>query len=139
MIVFDTNVVSELMKSPPEPTVVAWMSGLMADDLFTTTVTVAEVLYGIDILPKSRRHDLLQRRAEDTFGEDFGGRVLSFDERAAHEYAHIASDRRRRGRPIPFADAQIAAIARVHGATLATRDTADFEGCGVKLFNPWKT
>jgi toxin FitB len=138
MIVFDTNVVSELMKSLPAPPVVAWMSGLIADDLFTTTVTVAEVLYGIDILPKGKRRDQLLRQAEDTFGEDFGGRVLSFDERAAHEYAHIASDRRRRGRPIPFADAQIAAIARVYGAILATRDTSDFEDCGVRLVNPWK-
>lgn len=138
MIVFDTNVVSELMKSPPSPAVVAWMSGLMASDLFTTTVTVAEVLYGIAILPQGRRRDQLQGQAEGTFGEDFGGRVLPFDERAAHEYANIASDRRRRGRPIPFADAQIAAIARANEATLATRNTDDFEGCGVRLINPWQ-
>jgi len=138
MIVCDTNVVSELMKSPPSPAVVAWMSGLMADDLFTTTVTVAEVLYGIAILPKGRRRDQLLRQAEGTFAEDFGGRLQSFDERAAHEYAYIASERRRSGRPIPFADAQIAAIARANGATLATRNMVDFEGCGVRLVNPWR-
>jgi predicted nucleic acid-binding protein len=138
MIVFDTNVVSELMKSSPTPVVVAWMSGIVADELFTTTVTVAEIFYGIEILPKGRRRDQLLRQAEGTFSEDFGGRILSFDERAAHEYAHIASERRLRGRPILFADAQIAAIARANDATLATRNTGDFEGCGVKLVNPWE-
>ncbi len=138
MIVFDTNVVSELMKSAPSPAVAAWMSGIVADDLFTTTVTVAEIFYGIEILPKGRRRDQLFREAEGMFSEDFGGRVLSFDERAAHEYAHIASERRLRGRPILFADAQIAAIARANNATLATRNTADFEGCGVKVINPWQ-
>lgn len=138
MTVFDTNVVSELMKSYRSPQVVAWMSGLAADDSFTTTVTVAEVLYGIEILLKGKRRENFLRQAESTFRDDFGGRILSFDERAAHEYAQIASERRRRGRPIPFADAQIAAIARANGALLATRNMDDFEGCGVRLVNPWE-
>lgn len=138
MIVFDTNVVSELMKSSRSPAVVAWMSLQQPDDLFTTTITVAEVLYGIEILPKGKRRDQFLRQAEGVFGDDFGGRILSFDESAAHEYSRIASERRRRGRPIPLADAQIAAVTRANGATLATRNTDDFEGCGVRLVNPWE-
>jgi hypothetical protein len=138
MIVFDTNVVSELMKSSPSPVVATWMSRLAADDLCTTTITVAEVLYGIEILPKGKRHDQLLHQAESTFVLEFGDRVLPFDERAAHVYARIASDRRRSGRPIAFADAQIAAIVRARGATLATHNTDDFEGCGLRLVNPWK-
>jgi hypothetical protein len=138
MIVCDTNVVSELMKSSPSSAMVAWLEGLTEKDIFITSITVAEILYGIEILPTGKRRDQLLRQAEGTFAEDFGGRLLSFDERAAQEYAHIASQRRRSGRPIPFADAQIAAIARIHDATLATRNTGDFEGCGVRLVNPWQ-
>ena len=138
MIVCDTNVVSELMKSSPSSAMVAWLKGLMEKDIFITSITVAEILYGIEILPTGKRRDQLLRQAESTFSEDFGGRLLSFDETAAQEYAHIASQRRRSGRPIPFADAQIAAIARANGATLATRNTEDFEGCGVQLVNPWR-
>ena len=138
MIVCDTNVVSELMKSSPSSAMVAWLEGLTEKDIFITSITVAEILYGIEILPTGKRRDQLLRQAESTFAEDFGGRLLSFDETAAHEYAHIAPRRRRSGRPIPFADAQIAAIARVHDATLATRNTTDFEGCGVRVVNPWQ-
>jgi hypothetical protein len=138
MIVCDTNVVSELMKSSSSAAMVAWLEGLSERDIFITSITVAEILYGIEILPTGKRRDQLLRQAEGTFAEDFGGRLLSFDERAAQEYANIASQRRRSGRPIPFADAQIAAIARIHDATLATRNTGDFEGCGVRLVNPWQ-
>lgn len=138
MIVFDTNVISELMKLNRSSAVISWMSLQQPDDLFTTTVTVAEILYGIEILPKGKRRDQFLQQAEGTLSQDFGGRILPFDERAAREYSTIASERRRRGRPIPFADAQIAAIARAYAATLATRDTDDFEGCGVRLVNPWE-
>jgi toxin FitB len=138
MIVLDTNVVSELMKSHPSRGVLAWLSAQRRDDLFTTTVTMAEILYGVELLPKGKRRDQLLRQAEDTFAEDFGSRVLSFDERAAYEYAQIASERRRLGRPISFSDAQIAAIARANGAALATRDVGDFEVSGLTLINPWE-
>lgn len=138
MIVFDTNVVSELMKPSPSPSVVAWISGYRANDLFTTTTSVAEILYGLEILPKGKRRDQLLGQAEAAFREDFGGRIFSFDERAARDYAEIAAERRRRGQPISFADAQIAAIARANGATLATRNVNDFEGCRVQLVNPWE-
>jgi len=114
------------------------MSAQTPDDLFTTTITIAEVLYGVEILPKGKRHDQLVRQAEATFAEDFAGRILSFDEQSARLFALIAATRRTHGRPIGDQDAQIASIARAHGAALATRNTHDFEGCGVRLINPWK-
>jgi len=138
VIVLDTNVISELMKLKPSPVIVAWMSAQARDDLFTTTVTVAEVLYGIEILPKGKRRDQLLPQAEAMFAKDFAGRILSFDEQSARLFALIAATRRAHGRPIEDQDAQIAAIARGHGATLATRNTDDFEGCGVRLVNPWE-
>ena len=139
MIVLDSNVVSELMKPVISPAVIAWMSGQTAVELFTTTITVAEILYGVEIAPKGKRRDQLLEQAEATFAQDFAGRILSFDESAARMYGLIASARRSRGRPISVPDAQIAAIARAQGATLATRNTDDFEGCGVRLVNPWKS
>lgn len=138
MIVLDTNVISELMKPQPSPAVEAWMSAQAADDLFTTAVTVAEALYGVEILPKGKRRDQLVRQTQATFAEDFAGRILSFDEQSARHFALIAATRRSRGRPIGGQDAQIASIARAHGAMLATRNTDDFEGCGVRLINPWE-
>lgn len=138
MVILDTNVVSELMKSQASSAVVAWLSTQRRDDLFITTITMAEVLYGIEIFPRGKRRDQLLRQAQATFAEDFADRVLSFDHRAAHEYAQIASERRRLGRPISFADAQIAAIARSNEAELATRDTGDFEVSGLWLVNPWE-
>lgn len=139
MIVLDTNVVSELMAPTPSEAVLAWMSGQQAlDDLFITTITVAEILYGVELLPKGKRRERLLHEAEAMFAEDFAARILSFEEQAARIFAQIAASRRAKGRPIPSLDAQIAAISRAHAATLATRNTADFEGCGVRLINPWE-
>ena len=138
MIILDTNVVSELMKHSPPPVVVAWMSEQTPDEIFTTTITMAEILYGIEVLPNGKRRDGLRREASATFAEDFAHRILFFDEGAAGMFAVIAAARRTLGRPISNFDAQIVAIARTHAATLATRNTGDFEGCGVRLINPWK-
>jgi toxin FitB len=137
VIILDTNVISELMKGDPFPAVFAWASSHPPSDLFTTAISMAEVLYGIERLPPGKRRNELLREAESIFVEDFGGRILAFDESSARVFAVIATQRRAQGRPIDEPDAQIAAIARVHGATLATRNTGDFEGCGVKLVNPW--
>ena len=97
MIVLDTNVISELMKPSRSAEVIGWMSAQTAADLFTTTITVAEILYGIEILPKGKRRDQLLREAEGVFGEDFSGRILMFDESAARMFALIATERRRHG------------------------------------------
>lgn len=139
MIILDTNVLSELMRPKPAPVVVRWISGQPASRLFTTTVSQAEVLLGVALLPAGKRRDALETAAEAVFREDFAGRVLPFGGDAASYYALIAAARRARGRPITPFDAQIAAIARTAGATLATRNTADFDGCGIELSNPWES
>jgi predicted nucleic acid-binding protein len=139
VIVLDTNVLSELMRSEPHPGVFAWVAGQPRTELYTTSVNVAEILFGIEALPVGRRRSSLAGLAEAMFAEDFAGRVLSFDEPAASRYAEIVVSRRRQGRPIEAFDAQIAAIALVARADLATRDTAGFAGCGLSLIDPWGT
>jgi len=138
MVIVDTNVVSELMKASRAPQVLAWMPSQPRENLFTTSITVAEVLFGIELLPKGKRRDTLLGKAEATFVEDFAGNILTFDEPAARLFALISATRRSQGRPISTQDAQIAGIARAHGAALATRNKNDFEGCGVVIVNPWQ-
>ena len=138
MIVLDTNIVSELMRPAPEPRVLRWFGSQSADDLHITAVTIAEILYGIELIATSRRRDVLRAGAEKMFETDFGDRIMTFEDRSARAFSQISSSRRRQGKPISESDAQIAAIARVHGATLATRNPYVFEGCGVRLVNPWE-
>jgi hypothetical protein len=138
MILLDTNVVSELMKATPAPAVLAWMSHQPPNDLFISTISTAEILFGIELLPKGKRRDGLLQEAEVTFARDFASRILAFDEPAARMFGSIVAARRIQGRPMGIADGQIAAIARCCHASLATRDTDDFEGCGVQLVNPWE-
>lgn len=116
-----------------------WWSRQQPGALFITTVTMAEIMYGTEILPHGKRRLALLAGAEQMFGKVLAGRILPFDENAARAFPEIAARRRARGRPITDLDAQIAAIAFSRGAILATRDTADFEGCGVRLVNPWTT
>ena len=130
MIVLDTNVVSELMHPSPAAAVLGWFSTELADELYTSAITEAEIFYGIELLPPGKRRSALLVGAETMFDQVFSGRVLAFDEEAARVFSRIAAGRRRRGRPMAELDAQIAAIACVHSAALATRNTADFEGCG---------
>jgi hypothetical protein len=137
VIILDTNVLSELMKSVPARQVVDWMASQPAASLYTTSITQAEILHGLMLLPKGRRRSTLETAATSMFAEDFGGRILGFGTDAATPYAEIASERRRAGRPISHFDAQIAAIARFTGASIATRNVGDFEACSVTLLNPW--
>lgn len=138
MTILDTNVLSEAMTPMPSPKLTAWMTELrLGQELYLTTITVAEILYGIELLPHGERQDKLHAEAEATFAEDFVGRILPFDSDAAHMFAQIAAERRSLGRPIADFDAQIAAIAKCNGALLAARNTSDFEGCGIQLFNAW--
>jgi toxin FitB len=138
VIVLDTNVVSELMRENPSARVVRWVTKHPDASVFTTSVTQAEVLRGVELLPPGRRRNPLAVAAAATFDEDFRGRILAFDPDAAKAYALIAADRRRSGRPISTFDAQIAAIARAHGASVATRNIDDFQHCGVDLIDPWQ-
>jgi toxin FitB len=138
MIILDTNVISELMRATPAAAVVRWLNARPATSLYITSITQAEVLHGIQLLPKRKRRDAVAAAAAEAFEHDFAGRVLPFGSDAAIAYAEIAASRRRAGRPISGFDAQIAAITRAHDADLATRNVDDFEGCGVDVLNPWR-
>ena len=138
MIVLDTNVVSELMKSVPALAVADWIAHQPATSLYTTSVTQAEILHGILLLPSGKRRTALEAAAEAMFQEDFGARVLPFGGEAARAYAQISAQRRRVGRLISQFDAQIAAIARSARAAVATRNVSDYEGCGIAVLNPWE-
>ena len=137
MILLDTNVLSELMRPAPDPAVEQWLSAQPDASLFISAITEAELRYGAALLPGGKRRVALTAEIDGMMEEDFDGRILPFDRRAAQAFAAIAADRRQAGRPISQADAQIAAIARSRGASLATRNVADFDGCGVEVINPW--
>ncbi len=139
MIVLDTNVLSELMNSKGSLVVRQWVAAQPINNFFTTTITQAEILYGIALLPPGKRQTELAQASELMFAEDFGGRILPFDEIAAIAFARIASNRRRMGKPISQADAQIASICYTRQATLATRNVSDFEGCDITIINPWES
>jgi predicted nucleic acid-binding protein len=137
MIILDTNVVSELMRPEPAPAVLAWLRQQTGGSLYTTAVTVAEIRYGIARLPEGRRREALHQAASEIFAA-FPGQVLSFDLAAASTYADVVTGRESIGNPIDGFDAQIAAICRSRAATLATRNTKDFDDTGITLVNPWE-
>jgi toxin FitB len=137
MFVLDTNVLSEIMDPDGAPEVLEWVDPIRKSDLFTTAVNQAEILFGIAIMSEGRKRNTLIAWADGMFKEDFLGRILAFDERAAGHFADIAATRKRLGRRIGPVDAQIAAIARAHGMTIVTRDVKDFQDCGIDIVNPW--
>jgi toxin FitB len=137
MIILDTNVISELTRLRPSDAVVSWADSVHGPAVATTAVTAAELLYAVARLPDGRRKTQLGEAIEQLLSIDLGGRAHPFDLNAAVQYAAIVSDREAAGRPISTSDAQIAAICRNHDAVLATRNTADFDGTGIKLINPW--
>ena len=137
MIVLDTNVISELMWASPQQVVLTWFEAQPTNSLFVTTVTEAEILTGITLLPDGRRRRGLAESAGRLFTVLFAGRILVFDSHAANIYAEIFAQRHAVGRPINQADCQIAAIACSHGAAIATRNVADFEETEVEIINPW--
>ncbi len=137
MIILDTNVLSELMRPKPSPRVAAWVAKQPGTDLFTTSITEAEIFYGIELLMKGKRREGLLAAAAAMFAEDLAGRIFGFESDAARAFSRIAAHRRALGRPISHADAQIAAITQVRGARLATRNVADFDECGLDLVDPW--
>jgi predicted nucleic acid-binding protein len=137
VIILDTNVLSELMRPQPDPRVMKWIVRQRRRDLYTTSISKAEIFYGIALLPNGRRKTALSADAERMFRDDFTTPVLPFDDVAAKHYAEIRSIRGRSGKPIGPLDAQIVAIALTAGAAIATRNVGDFEGCGVAIVNPW--
>jgi toxin FitB len=137
MIILDTNVLAELMRPEPSARVATWVARQRATELFTTSITEAEIFYGIELLTKGKRREGLLAAAEAMFAEDLAGRIFGFESDAARAFSKIAAHRRAHGRPISHADAQIAAIAQVRGAKLATRNVADFRDCSLEVLDPW--
>jgi predicted nucleic acid-binding protein len=138
MIIFDTNVVSEVLRPVPEPKVLLWLRSVARREIWTCTIVLAELFSGVDLMPAGKRQQVLRESMDRLVPELFRGQILLFDLPAARAYGTILAARQTLGRPIYEFDAQIAAIAKTHGAALATRNTRDFEHCGIQLINPWK-
>lgn len=138
MIIVDTNVISELMRPLPEKRIIDWMDSQQSSQLAITSITKAEILYGIGILPEGKRKKQLATAAAGMFKSDFKGRIFPFDTQSAEHFAEIVMNREKLGRQISLADGQIAAICSAGKHTLATRNIKDFEDTGIALINPWK-
>jgi predicted nucleic acid-binding protein len=138
MIILDTNVLSEFMRAVPNHTVMDWIARQVSSEVFVTTITQAEMYYGLALLPVGKRRSDMERAVRQMFQQDFLERILTFDSAAALEYAKLASLRRQIGKPIAQADAQIAAIALSKNAVLATRNITDYCDCQITLVNPWE-
>jgi predicted nucleic acid-binding protein len=137
VILLDTNVVSALMQRTVDPAVVTWLDAQPSESIWTTSITVFEIRFGLEILASGRRRRSLEEAFRATLEEDFENRIVPFDEAAAQAAGQIAADRRRRGRSIDFRDVQIAGIVSARKATLATRNVRHFGGLGLELINPW--
>ena len=136
MILLDTNVISEAMKPIPDDAMRAWLDEQAAETLYLSSVTIAELMFGIGALPAGTRKDRLTE-ALDGVMELFADRVLPFDIAAARHYAGLAVKARAAGKGFPTPDGYIAAIAASRGFTVATRDTSAFDAAGVAVINPW--
>lgn len=138
VILLDTNVLSALMRRDPDPAVVKWLDGMPAESVWTTSITVFEIRFGLDLLARGRKRRRLEEIFQEALDQEFEGRVVPFDGAAAIAAGAIAAKQRRAGRPVEFRDVQIAGIASACRATLATRNVRHFEETGVALINPWE-
>ncbi len=137
MIILDTNVISALMAREPDRSVVTWLDGQPPESIWTTSVTLFEIVFGLALLPKGKRRSALEDAFAVALAEDLGARVLAFDEDAARHTSVLAARARRAGRPVEIRDVQIAGIAAARRAQLATRNTRHFEEFGIRLVDPW--
>ena len=138
MILLDTNVVSEVMTPAPAASVLEWLDRSDAAKLYISTITIAEIGYGLQVLSPGKRRQLLEERFERFIATGFDQRVVSFDQVAARLYGGLMARRRSLGRPMGVADGQIAAIARANRFAVATRNVSDFEECGLEIVNPFE-
>ena len=138
MIILDTNVISEIMRANPDRAVLGWLRARPLPDLSTTTINLAEVSHGLARLPFGRRRRDLEIKFKSFALRGFANRILDFDANAADVYGDIVVARERAGRRLEGFDGLIAAIARFHGLPIATRNSDDFEGCGIEVINPWE-
>lgn len=138
MIILDTNVISELMRPHPDPAVAAWIQSYDAQQFALTAINVAEIRRGISRLPRGKRRENLAQNFDRFLQDAFGERIWAFDEAAADLYGLLAARREEAGLPVDAVDLMIAAIAKYRHAAIATRNTGDFSGLGIKLINPWE-
>jgi predicted nucleic acid-binding protein len=136
MILLDTNVISEAIKPQPDPNVSAWLDAQAAETLYLSTVTLAEMQFGIGALPVGKRKEMLME-ALDGVVELFAGRILTFDVNAARKYGELAVKAREAGKGFPTPDGYIAAIAAARGFTIASRDASPFLAAGIDVIDPW--
>jgi predicted nucleic acid-binding protein len=137
MIILDTNVLSTLMRTVPEPAVVAWLDRQPAESVWITSITLFETRLGLALLPSGRRRQMLEAAFDRLLIEDLENRVLDFDSTAANEAAALAAARQRDGRPVDMRDTQIAGIALARRATLATRNVRHFANLKISIVDPW--
>ena len=137
MIILDTNVVSELMRRRPDPSVVRWLDQQATQSIWITTITLFETRLGMALLPPGQRRQGLELAFAQLLAVDLENRVLPFDTEAAAQAALLAAERQRDGRPVDMRDTQIAGIAQARRASLATRNLRHFEGLTVSVINPW--
>ncbi len=137
MILLDTNVISEPIKANGDTRVLEWMDAQLIDTLYLSTITLAELRYGVAALPDGKRKDTLGDNLEKRIVPLFHGRILPFDDDAARAYAIVRSQARAAGKAIAATDGFIAAIATAHGLAIATRDTSPFEAAGLEVIDPW--
>jgi toxin FitB len=138
MILVDTNIISEMMKSAPTVSVTEWIDSQDVMQLYIAAITIGEIAYGLQVLADGKRRRFLEEAFDKSIKESFEDRILSFDEAAAHFYGNIMGRRKELGRPMSILDGQIAAIARANDCALATRNIKDFQNCDLKLIDPFK-
>lgn len=138
MIILDTNIVSELMKQAPSKMLLSWIDEQDSADLYVTSITIAEIMYGLHILPSSKRRTQLETAFDMTMREAFAYRILPFDDKAAHQYGELMAKSKAQGQTMSVCDGQIAAIALTYQFTLATRNIKDFTKTGVSLVDPFR-
>ena len=137
MIILDTNIVSELMREQPSPSVTEWIQSFDPNQFTITAITVAEIMRGLAHIPEGKRRRKLEQSFYGFIHDAFSSKILAFDEQAALLYGDISAAREKKGLSVDPVDLMITAIAKYHNATIATRNVKDFEACGVKLINPW--
>lgn len=137
MIILDTNVISELMKPEPSEMVLDWIRGKEQNHLAISTITMAEIAYGLGRLPQGKRREDLQGRFERLIDQGFHDRVFEFSAKPALLYGELCNTRLNQGLHVDAFDMMIAAIARVNDCAIATRNTGDFQACSLKLINPF--
>ena len=136
MIILDTNILSSLMRQIPDSKVVTWLDGQSRTSVWTTSVTILEIRFGLQIMATGKRRSLLSEAFESLL-EKMGRRIASFDDDAAIQAANLMASRQRKGRPVELRDTMIAGIALAHHAILATRNVAHFQDLTVPVVDPW--